>query len=275
MRDQKRLSLVETLLILVIIIIIGNVDYSRQKAGKSQVTASEASQIGVKQPPQQKGLPEKTDETADWITFVSSQGGFSLRHPKSWAVGFSQPQYCFGYGVSDFVAGANADLVAKCGSEYNGQIYVSSRAVCNCVYGNVARVVYSRTFPSLAETQAGRLNKSPHTVYAIANRHKEGNHFGKHKLEIDKDFYRDMNSRKVTVDNIEGARESGAANGQFSEKYEEKNILPGLPDGTKVVIYSFYTHGRTYVAEYNHRIGEPDILRDFDLMITKTLKFSN
>jgi hypothetical protein len=230
MRDQKRLGLVETLLILVIIIIIGNVDYSRQKAGKSQAIASEASQIGVKRPPQQKGLPEKTGETADWITFVSPQGGFSLRHPKSWAVGFSQPQYCFGYGVSDFVAGANADLVAECGSEYNGQIYVSS---------------------------------------------KEGNHFGKHKLEIDKDFYRDMNSRKVTVDNIEGARESGTANGQFSEKYEEKNILPGLPDGTKVVIYSFYTHGRTYVAEYNHRIGEPDILRDFDLMITKTLKFSN
>jgi hypothetical protein len=37
--------------------------------------------------------------------------------------------------------------------------------------GAVARVVYSRTFPSLTKPQTGRLNKSPHTVHAIANRH--------------------------------------------------------------------------------------------------------
>src|SRR5215510_753986 len=43
------------------------------------------------------------------------------------------------------------------------------RAVCNCVYGDVARVVYSRTFPSLTTPQTGRLNKSPHTVYGITN----------------------------------------------------------------------------------------------------------
>jgi hypothetical protein len=47
-----------------------------------------------------------------------------------------------------------------------------------------------------------------------------------------------------------------------------------LPDLTKVVIYSFYANGRTYIAQYNQRIDDPDILPDFDLMITKTLKFS-
>src|SRR5215475_10552933 len=47
----------------------------------------------------------------------------------------------------------------------------ASRAVCNRVYGAVARVVYSRTFPSRTKPQTGRLNKSPHTVHAIANRH--------------------------------------------------------------------------------------------------------
>src|SRR5262245_44925677 len=44
------------------------------------------------------------------------------------------------------------------------------RAVCNCVYGTVARVVYSRTFPGLIKPQTVRLNKLPHTVHAIANR---------------------------------------------------------------------------------------------------------
>src|SRR5262245_41989132 len=36
--------------------------------------------------------------------------------------------------------------------------------------GAVARVVYSRMFPSLTTPQTERLNKSPHTVHAIANR---------------------------------------------------------------------------------------------------------
>src|SRR5262245_60663442 len=46
------------------------------------------------------------------------------------------------------------------------------RAVCNCVYGAVARVVYSRMVPNLTKPQTGRLNKSPHTVHAIANLHR-------------------------------------------------------------------------------------------------------
>ena len=34
-----------------------------------------------------------------------------------------------------------------------------------------ARVAYSRTFPDQTKPQTGRLNKSPHTLHAIANRH--------------------------------------------------------------------------------------------------------
>ena len=50
-------------------------------------------------------------------------------------------------------------------------------AVCKCLYGTVARVVYSRLFPDWTTDrtgpQTGRLNKSPHTVGAFANRHKD------------------------------------------------------------------------------------------------------
>jgi hypothetical protein len=99
----------------------------------------------------------------------------------------------------------------------------------------------------------------------------EGNQLGSHKLTTDLYPYQYITGKKVTVDNIEGTREAGTAMGQMDEKF----AMPGLPDGTKVVIYSFYAHGRTYVARYAQQIGEPDILRDFDLMVTKTLKFSN
>jgi hypothetical protein len=226
MRKPKSLSLVEALLILVVIVIIGNVACSRREAGKSQGAAGDASQIEAKQPPQQKVLPEKTDKTADWITYVGSASRFSLRYPKYWAVGHANPQNCTKPERSDFTAGANADLVADCGTEYIGQIYI---------YSN------------------------------------EGNELSSHKLTTSDYPYQNITGKKVTVDNIEGMREAGTAIGQDDEKF----AMPGLPDGTKVVVYLFYVHGRTYVAVYNHRIGEPDILRDFDLMITKTLKFIN
>jgi hypothetical protein len=225
MKNQKGLSLVEVLLILASAMIIGAVGCSRQEAGKSQANAGGTTTPEAKQIQQQKVLPEKTDETADWITYVSPKGGFSLRHPKQWKVGPKQPQYCTDI-ESSFTAGANADLVAECGSEYFGQIFITST---------------------------------------------EGNHLSDHKLATSLYPYQNITSQKVAIDQVEGSREAGAAKGQMDEKFE----MPGLPDGAKVVIYSFYAHGRTYVAKYEQKNDDPDILRDFDLMITKTLKFSN
>ena len=72
------------------------------------------------------------------------------------------------------------------------------------------------------------------------------------------------------VNNTEGLWESGTAKGHSDKKFD----LEGLPDGAKVVIYSIYVHGRTYVAQYIQRSGDPNVLREFDLMVTKTLKFS-
>jgi hypothetical protein len=225
MRNRKGLRSVEALLILVIIVIIGGVGCSRQEVGRSLGNAGEAWESRAKQSQQLRGRPERTDETADWITYVSSEGRFSLRHPKYWAVGPRHPQYCTDKG-SFFMAGAGADFVAECGTEYFGQIYVSS---------------------------------------------KEGNQLSNHKLTASEYPYQNITSRKVTVDNIEGTRETGTAMGQMDEKF----AMPGLPDGTKVVIYLLYAHGRSYVAQYTQRIGDPDILRDFDIMVTKTLKFGN
>jgi hypothetical protein len=224
MRNQKGLSLVEASLILVVIIIVGSVGYSRQKAGKSIGNAGGTSESGVKQIRQQKGWPEKTDETANWVTYVSTEDRFSLRHPKNWAVGPAKPHYC--YGSLFFTAGASPELVGECGTCYVGQIYVYST---------------------------------------------EGNKLSNYKLRTGEYPYLDITSRKVTVDKIEGARETGTA----MDHLEQEFAMAGFPDGTKVVIYLFYAHGRTYVAQYAQRIGDPDISRDFDLMITKTLKFSN
>jgi hypothetical protein len=99
----------------------------------------------------------------------------------------------------------------------------------------------------------------------------EGDHIGDHKLATNAYPYQNVTSQQAPADNIKGTRETGTAKGQMSEQF----AMPGLPDGTKVVVYSFYAHGRTYTAQYTQRSGDPDVLRDFDLMVTKTLKFSN
>jgi hypothetical protein len=202
MRIQKSLSL----LILVIILIIGSVGCSRQEDGKNPGNAGGASEPGAKQLPQQRG--QKTDETADWITYVSSKGRFFLRHPRYWAVGPTQPQNCTDKD-SFFTAGAGPDLVAECGTEYFGQIYASSM---------------------------------------------EGGQLSSYKVTTSEYPYQNITSRKVTIDNIEGIRETGTARGQEDGRFP----MPGLPDGTKVVIYLFTARGRNYLARYTQRTGNAD-----------------
>jgi len=138
MRTQKGLRLVEALPILMVVIIIGNVGCSRQEAGKGPDNATAASEPGARQIQQQrsrsekkdetaeqiqqqKDQPEKKDETANWVTYVSSKGEYSLRHPKSWAVGPKNLRFCADPGRT-FAAGADADFVGDCGTEYFGQV---------------------------------------------------------------------------------------------------------------------------------------------------------
>ncbi len=78
--------------------------------------------------------------------------------------------------------------------------------------------------------------------------------------------YASVTKSSVTVDGVLGVKESGVASGQDA-------ALGSLADGVKVVEYTFYTKGRTYNVTYTQDPTYPDVLSDFDLMVTKTLKF--
>jgi hypothetical protein len=55
---------------------------------------------------------------------------------------------------------------------------------------------------------------------------------------------------------------------------DNSNFGISLPVGTKVVLYCFRANGDvTYQAEYNQEPNYPDVLTDFNLMVTKTLQF--
>jgi Tfp pilus assembly protein PilV len=85
--------------------------------------------------------------------------------------------------------------------------------------------------------------------------------------ELSKSVFPDLAKTNVTVNSVQGEKLVGTSNGGGFG-------IGVLPAGTKVEDYIFYTNGRTYLAEYTQLSSYPDVQSDFDLMVTKTLKFS-
>jgi hypothetical protein len=88
-------------------------------------------------------------------------------------------------------------------------------------------------------------------------------------VELTGSDYSDLKTTKVVVDGAEGTRHTGT--------YSGENLDLGPQKGDKMTQYIFAKNGRTYVALYRHNQSAekyPDVLNDFDLMITKTLKFN-
>lgn len=83
--------------------------------------------------------------------------------------------------------------------------------------------------------------------------------------------YKDTVVKNVTVDGVSGTRTSAVAQGQGEG-------LGAYFDGTIVVRYVFVANGNTYVATYVQapagKVPSTDVLTDFDLMVTSTLKFN-
>lgn len=78
--------------------------------------------------------------------------------------------------------------------------------------------------------------------------------------------YTDLKTEVVTANGVTGKRQSGT--------YKLTNDIGFGPEaGDKRVQYLFVSGGREYIAGYNIKASYPDVLKDFDLMITKTLTF--
>jgi hypothetical protein len=103
---------------------------------------------------------------------------------------------------------------------------------------------------------------NPGQIFVSSN---EGNNVT--SSELDPGTYPDAAKTVVTVNGVRGERMTGTNNGSGFG-------LGVQPAGTKEVDYLFYANGRTYRAYYLQLSSYPNVLSDFDLMITKTLKFS-
>jgi hypothetical protein len=92
-------------------------------------------------------------------------------------------------------------------------------------------------------------------------------------FDLDPSAYSDVSDESVTVAGIKGKKETGVK----KETAPVKGLNPAevVPTGTKVVNYCFNTTARSYLASYYQRPTNPDALNDFNLMVTKTLQFTN
>lgn len=80
------------------------------------------------------------------------------------------------------------------------------------------------------------------------------------------DNYKDITSKNVTVQGVKGTRQSGTVKA-------DPEFGIGPPAGTKEVLYVFVTNGKTYTLNYIQQPSFKDVLSDFELLVTKTLKF--
>lgn len=85
--------------------------------------------------------------------------------------------------------------------------------------------------------------------------------------ELDPQYYSDIKTTKVTVDGITGQRQTG------TYTYDGEGV--GSIKGSKVVEYRFKGRDINYHAYYQQQPGYPDVQKEFDLIVTKTLSFNN
>lgn len=215
--NQKGFGVVEILLVFVIIGLIGGTGYyvyNSQKKTNTALDNTANSQSEPQKSEDEEDNQETVDETADWATFSSEDGHFSLKHPKSW-VKAKNPELC---APGLLLLGANSASVGKCASEGFGQIAVNS---------------------------------------------SEGNMVS--EFEMKKADYSDLVTEEVVADGVTGKKQTGSYSGAVGGI--------GPVKGDKQVVYLFFAKNRTYSATYSVNDTYPDVLSDFNLMVTKTLKF--
>ena len=70
-------------------------------------------------------------------------------------------------------------------------------------------------------------------------------------------------TQAVTVSGVSGTETTGTA-----------KVGDSIPEGTTTEQYCFVRNGTMYIADYNQLATYPDVLSDFNLMVTKTLTFN-
>jgi hypothetical protein len=112
--------------------------------------------------------------------------------------------------------------------------------VGKCAYETVARVVYSRLVPGRTRPQAWRLNKSPHTLHAFANRSRamvaatiliRANLLSFHSLLFVDDYLRTLESVAALIASDGSASLPGIRRGHTRPPSSDESMRPRTLSG--------------------------------------------
>jgi type II secretory pathway pseudopilin PulG len=223
---QHGFSVIEGLLILVIVGLLGFVGWyvwnSQNITDKLLDSSAKSSGVVVKTSKKKIAPPPSAaDPTANWVTYTSKTGQYSLKYPSNW-VAAKAPKGCDSSDGALLLLGGNSSSVGT-----------------YCADGDVAGQVY---------------------VYSAAGNYVSGS-------SLDTQRHPDLKTQSVTVNGITGTKQTG------TYKSLADDIGSGPINGEVDTQYVFYANSRTYYFEYVQKPGYPDVLSDFNLMVTKTLQF--
>ncbi len=123
MKVQKGFTAIEGLLILIIVGILGGTGWYVYNAhNKTADTFNNADQANSSVVKYTKKAKPAVDPTADWTSYSSKDGQYSLKYPKTWATA-AHPELC---SAGLLLLGADAKSVGACASENAGQVEVVS-----------------------------------------------------------------------------------------------------------------------------------------------------
>lgn len=220
MKKASGFALLGALLILIIMGLVGGTGWyvwnAKNKTDKNFKNADSANNTTFLY----ASRPNEDIAPDGWEFYADQAGDFSFYYPPSWTLAHKD---C---NPGLVLLGGNEEFTGKCGTEYFGQIIVSS-------------TLDPVTSDSYLREDNGYTNVRWHDA--------------------------------PTAGGIIGAKQSGEASGQ---QQESEIGTTGLADGTEVTFYLFHDQDtdRTYTATYRQLEGAPDVLADFDRMVS-TLSF--
>jgi len=216
--NQKGLSAVEGLLLVVIAAIIGFTGWyvgHTQSSTNKTLTSDNSTTPSFKK----KAKSNNTDITADWTAYTSTLGKFSLKHPKAWVTA-AHPELCSNSTKTGiYMLAPNTASVGACATEGSGEMSVTWQ-----------------TDKTSCE-------------------------------DLDSSTWKQESKETVTVSGVSATKITATANAPG-----EGLGLP--PEGTKTVQYCLVSNGVMYTADYQQQPNYPDVLNDFNTMVTKTFKLN-
>ena len=214
--NESGFSAVEIVIVVVIVGLIGAVGYLVYK-NSQQAKVVTVTKTVTATPKTSTTASPTVDQTANWTSYKSTDGHYSLKYPNSWVTA-SNPSLCSS-GILLVAPGINS--VGKCGSEDFGQISFSG------------------------------MTESSHLCYSL-----------------DSTAFSNITKSTVTISGVTLTKQSGT-------QIDDSAGNGSLPKGTIEVDYCYSSTSYGFMARYEQKPTDQNVLTDFNTIITKTLSFSN